>query len=482
MLGFTPDEVVNKPCWDFFSPNEVGDAKKLHSKGVELDKAAVLAYCTLLRRDGYGVVCECCFTCVYNVMVVCTSVYQRGAVSSQSKCKHLSAEFTAYKGTERATEAPVIRRLFTSSPKDPRYHMLSHLSTKFQSPIEESSHEPRAALFLNRFTRTLTIMYATSGIEQVIGISGEDMKGRSFYYCIAENCLEDAVKCLETAKGNDSIAYLRFWFRDPRQDDQPSDASETETEDAEMTEVTDTEDEDGGVRLEPVPPPPLESSSGTGSGSSASASSRERTTTASAEGEAGPSQPRARDTHEPATPASTNSGANNQALELEAVVSCTSDGLVVILRRARPLMPGAGPDQLQTGNPVQANPRGMFAAPWAPEPMFIPEQPRPAHQGWFHGMHPQYVQPNPAPAGPSPQAFLNSIREVAVFAWALVGINGNLADYGRGLASATSQPRELPMWETYHGGRDNDSGVATGTETSPDPFGHAGPGANIARG
>lgn len=361
--------------------------------------------------------------------------------------------------------------------------MLSHLSTKFQRPVEEAQHEPRAALFLNRFTRTLTIMYATSGIEQVIGIPGEDMKGRSFYYCIAENCLEDAVKCLETAKSNDSIAYLRFWFRDPRQDDQPSDASETENEDAEMTEVTDTEDEEGGVSLEPVPPPPLGSSTGTGSasGSGSSAPSRDRTTTGSAEGDAGPSQPRARVPNgaagQPTTPTSTTSGSRNDGLELEAVVSCTSDGLVVILRRARPQIPGAAPDQLQTGQQVQANRRGMFAAPWAPEPMFIPEQPRPAQAGWFHGMHPQYVQPNPVPTGPSPQAFLNSIREVAVFAWALVGINGNLASYGRGTTSATSQPRELPIWETHI-----DSGNVTGTETSPDPFGHAGAGANIARG
>ena len=84
--------------------------------------------------------------------------------------------------SERAVEAPIVRKLFASSPKDPRYHMLSHLSTKFDLGPEEQTHEPRAALFLNRFTRTLTVMYATSGIEQIIGISGDAMKGRSFYY------------------------------------------------------------------------------------------------------------------------------------------------------------------------------------------------------------------------------------------------------------------------------------------------------------
>lgn len=121
--------------------------------------------------------------------------------------------------------------------------MLSHLSAKFAQPAKAQQHEPRAALFLNRFTRTLTIMYATSGLQEVIGISAETMRGRSFYYCIAENCLQDAVKCLENAKGNDSVAYLRFWFRDPRQDDQPPPPDEDSDE--EMTTDTST----GGVDL-----------------------------------------------------------------------------------------------------------------------------------------------------------------------------------------------------------------------------------------
>jgi len=146
---------------------------------------------------------------------------------------------------ERAVEAPLVRRLFSSSPKDPHYHMLSHLSAKFKQAADDQTHEPRAALFLNRFTRTLTIMYTTTGIQRIIGIPNENMTGRSFYYCIAENCLEDAVKCLETAKSNDSIAYLRFWFRDPRQDDQADPyTSDARNTDASVTDVAMSEDDE----------------------------------------------------------------------------------------------------------------------------------------------------------------------------------------------------------------------------------------------
>ena len=186
-----------------------------------MDKAAVLSYCRLKDKDGRWLGCEVVFTVVFDVMVGCTSIYRRGLKSQSTWTFQLSdltdaAKFL-YKG--RATEAPVIRRLFSSSPRDPRYHMLSHLSSKFELPPIHGNHEPRAALFLNRYTRTLTIMYATDGLSDVLGISGEEMKGKSFYYCIEENCLQDAVRCLENAKANDSIAYLRFWYRDPRQED-----------------------------------------------------------------------------------------------------------------------------------------------------------------------------------------------------------------------------------------------------------------------
>lgn len=47
-----------------------------------MDKAAVLAYCRVRARDGSWVGCECCFTIVYDVMIVCTSIYRRGMKSS----------------------------------------------------------------------------------------------------------------------------------------------------------------------------------------------------------------------------------------------------------------------------------------------------------------------------------------------------------------------------------------------------------------
>lgn len=463
ILGHTPDEVVNRSVWDFFHPEELPIAKAQHSRGVRLDKAAVLSYCRLRNRQGDWVGCECCFSVVYDVMVVCTSVYRNGMQSQK-----------------RAVEAPIVRKLFASSPEDPRYHMLSHLSSKFDLGPENQTHEPRAALFLNRFTRTLTVMYATSGIEQIIGISGEAMKGRSFYFCIAPNCLEDAVRCLESAKGNDSIAYMRFYFRDPRQDD-PADATTSESEDDIMTDVT---SEDGSEDLVENSGPSASESNGANRTSGPSDSDNHSVTSQADSGASNPA-----DAHHTmfggpsAQRSSTSSVASpqserpNEPIELEAVISCTSDGLVVCLRRARPMIPGMLP-VTQTAQQYH----GIFAAPWATQPIFHPppQQMPPYPLG---AQHPAMVQ-----AGPSldfQNAFMQSIRDVAVFAWALTGINGSLAEYARGNPVGESQPPDgfsiwKPLPDPTQLGRQasTPSGYVSGSNSSSsnDPFGFGDPG------
>ena len=379
---------------------------------------------------------------------------------------------------ERATEAPIIRQLFSSSPRDPRYHMLTYISAKFSQPTKALVHEPRAALFLNRFTRTLTIMYATDGLSNLLGISADELNGKSFYYCIQENCLQEAVKCLESAKANDSIAYLRFWFRDPRID-YATDHDDT------MSEAHSSDDDDGGVDLNtrmdtdssdynaPSNHSDPKSSSSMEGGTSVLQNGRvaeERTfvepNSRSSSGNSTDLGENAADFmfDEPPTAHSSSSDmslgsaghsqnvsdqaaqSRDRQIEIEAVVSCTSDGLVVVLRAARPFLSHTIRPSHQAPEPVYTN--GLFASPWATQPI-IPSTPQ------NNGYHYQPYQPSPDPstatfAGPQTNDFMQSIREVAVFAWALTGINGSLDQYSRGTASGESQPPGgLPIWDPH---------------------------------
>lgn len=271
--------------------------------------------------------------------------------------------------------------------------MLTWLSNKFSQRLDEPLHEPRAAMFVNRFTRTATIMYATSGVSEILGLSPSQLISKSFFYCIQEHCLRDAVRCLESAKANDSIAYLRFWFRNPMQDENPEMAQR------------------GLVAFsDPIPP-----------------------------------------------------------LELEAVVSCTSDGLVVILRRARAPIPTSATMPPQ---PVPVYSNGLFAAPWAPEPVYSYEEAPRAQENIDpnvgypevkttlckddHSSASDFTSSSSAPSfavppsqperkaggsgGPPAQNLMDTIREVAVFAWGIVGINRSLEQYKVGTPAGNSQP------------------------------------------
>lgn len=366
--------------------------------------------------------------------------------------------------------------------------MLSYISHKFEQEIKPQTHEPRAALFLNRFTRTLTIVYATNGLANVLGVPADELCGKSFYYCIQENCLKDAIKCLESAKANDSIAYLRFWFRDPRQEDQ--------SQDEDMDINSSGEDEEGGVHLEDHMDEALSEhavASDSTRSRAGSSTGQDSTEISPWERNSNPLSPHAQmldpnsrsssgnstdhysGDHDaifdqPATRQSSTSSLDFSTpderqqypasgpspgplqIELEAVVSCTSDGLVVVLRRARALVPQAA--QSTTAPVRRSYQNGFFASPWAVDPVLPSMDQRRCdqpdlYQPGLTPLRPTMAQADTAAMrGPDQEDFMNSIREVAVFAWSLTGINGSLVRYGRGRPMGESlPPNGLPVWK-----------------------------------
>lgn len=134
------------------------------------------------------------------------------------------------------------------------------------------------------------------------------------------------------------------------------------------------------------------------------------------------------------------------SVELEAVVSCTSDGLVVILRQARPAIPPAHPPLALSSWEFE---NGLFAAPWAQQPV-RPHVPPEMLYTFRAPLLPQYMplrENVKAAGGPPIEHLMSSIRDVAVFAWALVGINGKLALYSHGHARGEAAPQELSIWD-----------------------------------
>lgn len=401
---------------------------------------------------------------------------------------------------ERLAESETVQQSFKSVPRDPRYFMLEQIRPKFEAPADPSRRERRAALILNRFTRTLAILYATDSVAALLGVTPEQIDGKSFYECIHENCHPDAIRVLESAKANDSIAYLRFWYRDPRRPN--------EIENSPSPQSSDT-DEEGGVALNLTPMPGAYPSSDTdvrmgddntpikkdvkqevkqehneydnnirrpgslstsrtnsersdrlGLGSDASMFDGSRSQTSRSSASSVPSVNAQR--------RSNGSPRNQQpidAIMVEAVVSCSSDGMVVILRRVHDdELAAPQPESAQNGyghrvQQAQQQPRqgmralqheSIFAAPWGAQPIvpgYQPERALAIEQNYMP--HLQALEAHAAATnGPQNPQFMQTIREVAVFAWAVAGINGNIARHAHGLAQGPAvPPNGFPVWD-----------------------------------
>jgi hypothetical protein len=335
--------------------------------------------------------------------------------------------------------------------------MLSYISNKFYTEPRPQLHEPRAALFLNRFTRTSTVMFATESISSILGISAQQLTGQSFYYCIAENCLKDAVQCLESAKANDSIAYLRFWYRDPLHDG-------PHARDTSMPDISsDEEDNDeGGVRIRSMSPETQSQKQVESLASKLNPQPHQPDKSRSSSGNSADLDHNDDEIFD--MPAQTSSSKSmtpieDGPIEIEAVISCTSDGLVVILRRARPFM------STTLGAPAPHFANGLFASPWATDPVMPPgardvDVPLAVGSAELPGTEPE------------PADFLSAIREVAVFAWSLTGINGNIAKYGRGNPTGEALPLDgLPVWDPDSSDPDGEkyNGFMSGSHRPVDP-------------
>lgn len=297
--------------------------------------------------------------------------------------------------------------------------MLRHLSSKFASA--DVQHEPRAALILNRSSRALPVLYATHSIEEVLGISSDELTGWSFWDCMDASSLEKAQLTLERAKENDSICYLRFHWRDPR------------------------------TQRGPFTPPSRRQASSEGYRGAKESTSSERSLE------------------------SLKSWQPASVIEVEAVTSCTSDGLVVIVRHAVPVLTQQHAQLIRAGEVV-------FASPWGSPAPILP-LPMPGHTSAL-SRYPSSSQLSFEPEQ-TPEDVLGSIQQMAVFAWAM---NDNIAmQYGRGFpdslfmdgdgyipasVSSSSAPQSVPLAMT--------SSSALSVATSSVNFSHSSAGSSTS--
>ncbi|KAI8357478.1 hypothetical protein B0O80DRAFT_289121 [Mortierella sp. GBAus27b] len=75
--------------------------------------------------------------------------------------------------------------------------------------------EPRVCLIVNRFTRSLNIMYASSACEKVFNVDPDNITGKPILLYIRSDDLAPSVEQVNLVKASTTISQIRFWFQSP---------------------------------------------------------------------------------------------------------------------------------------------------------------------------------------------------------------------------------------------------------------------------
>lgn len=114
----------------------------------------------------------------------------------------------------RAYEVLQIGYAFSARPRRLDYLIPICLPGGFNIPLPAC----RITFILNRFTRSLSIISATSTTIHILGVQPDYLKDKSFYDLIHDDDRAQTVACLERVKTYDSIIHMQFKLKQVVQD------------------------------------------------------------------------------------------------------------------------------------------------------------------------------------------------------------------------------------------------------------------------
>ncbi|KAI8348990.1 hypothetical protein B0O80DRAFT_489793 [Mortierella sp. GBAus27b] len=75
--------------------------------------------------------------------------------------------------------------------------------------------EARVCFIINRYTRNLTIMYASSACEKVFHVDPDDITGKPVLLYIRSDDMGPFVEQVDLVKESTTVSLIRFWFQSP---------------------------------------------------------------------------------------------------------------------------------------------------------------------------------------------------------------------------------------------------------------------------
>ncbi|KAK3825183.1 MAG: hypothetical protein J3Q66DRAFT_327170 [Benniella sp.] len=200
LLGYEPEDLIGLPAYDIVLPVDIADSKTAHKENVMNDLVATQVVVRYKRKDGQTILFASLFSLCYDFIVHCATMLDPRAESYIQLRAHSSA-MTRLVGSKKE-EFERMRR----------HHEAFAANTWDQQAMEP---EARVCLILNRFTRNLTVMYASSASEKVFHVDPDQLIGKPILLYIRADDLASFVEHVDHIKATTVITQMRFWFQSP---------------------------------------------------------------------------------------------------------------------------------------------------------------------------------------------------------------------------------------------------------------------------
>ncbi|KAG0311703.1 hypothetical protein BGZ99_009979, partial [Dissophora globulifera] len=195
VVGYTPDELVGRPGYDIVSKEDTSQTRVAHKENFISDLVASQVTLRVIAKDGHFVPCVSVISLCYDFLISWVTMVHPDP-GSYKLLRTQSTAMTPLVGT-RKQEFERIKR-----------HHEAFAANSWGTQIMEP--ELRVCMILNRFSRNLNVMYASSACERVFHIDSEEIVGKPILLFIRADDIASFVEQMDMVKSSAAITHMRF--------------------------------------------------------------------------------------------------------------------------------------------------------------------------------------------------------------------------------------------------------------------------------
>ncbi|KAI8349014.1 hypothetical protein B0O80DRAFT_174047 [Mortierella sp. GBAus27b] len=200
VLGYEPEEIIGKPTYKIISPDDQADMTDFRKEYYKNDHMGSQTAVRLTRKDGVVLSCVLFGSLCYDFAVAIMTILDPSIETSH----------------QRRIHSTTINRK-TGFKKEEFERMKRHHQAFTENPWNCQAMEPeaRVCLIINRYTRDLTIMYASSACERILHVDPDEITGKPVLLYIRSDDMGPFVEQVDVVKESTTVSLIRFWFQSP---------------------------------------------------------------------------------------------------------------------------------------------------------------------------------------------------------------------------------------------------------------------------